>query len=94
MTARLRLVGVTLHPHFMIDDGENLTPLSVDPLSVPAAVWPNVVEWFAETTAAMRAEVEGTTDIDANPPGIPDDAFGCKDCGRVVVPDVEHRCRY
>lgn len=59
MRKRLRLVGVVLTPQFMVDDGDNIIPLSVDPITVPAAQWPNVVEGFAQAVAALREQVEG-----------------------------------
>lgn len=61
-TTRLRLVGVTLTPHFMVDDGEDLTPLQVNPIDVSVKDWPNVVGLFADATAQLREQVEGPAD--------------------------------
>jgi hypothetical protein len=37
---RLRLVEVRVQPVFMLDDGENLTPLEHPPTVIPAHEWP------------------------------------------------------
>jgi hypothetical protein len=39
MTARMRLVGWNVQPVVMADDGENLTPVQMNPLNIPAAQW-------------------------------------------------------
>lgn len=57
---RVRLVGVTIIPRFVVDDGENLADLKVDPLNVTAADWPTFV---ADNWAAL---VEGL-ETDLNP---------------------------
>jgi len=55
---RLRLVGMTLQPSIVADDGETLTPLSVNPMTIGAADWPNVVEVFAEALATLQADFD------------------------------------
>jgi hypothetical protein len=37
---RLRLVKVVIQPHFVLDDGENLTEQIANPVEVSAADWP------------------------------------------------------
>jgi hypothetical protein len=58
MTKRLRPVAFIVQPQFMVDDGENLTPLPVQPLTIGAADWPNVVEIVAVATEQLRQQVE------------------------------------
>jgi len=58
MSNRLRLISVTLTPAFVTDDGENLTPLSVQPITVLAADWPNVVAQFEDAVTQLRAQIE------------------------------------
>lgn len=56
--SRLRVIGFTVQPQFMVDDGENLTPLPVDPLNIPAAQWSDVLEIVASGVEQLRAQVE------------------------------------
>ncbi|MCA1571916.1 MAG: hypothetical protein LC798_16715 [Chloroflexi bacterium] len=56
--ARLRVVGYTVQPQMMMDDGESLVPLPVAPVSVSAAEWPNVVELVAKAVEQLRQQVE------------------------------------
>lgn len=56
---RLRVVGYIVQPQLMSDDGENLTPLSVNPVTIAAADWPTVVETMAAGIEHLRAQVEG-----------------------------------
>lgn len=58
---RLRVVGYLVQPQIMADDGENLTPLPVQPVTIPAADWPNVLEAVAIGIAQLRQQVEGPT---------------------------------
>ena len=39
MSARLRLVGWEIRPVCMVDDGDTLTPLPVEPQTITAAGW-------------------------------------------------------
>lgn len=55
---RLRPVAYVIQPQFMVDDGETLTPLPVQPLTVPVADWPNVVELVAGAVEQLRQQVE------------------------------------
>ncbi len=59
MTSRLRPVSYIIHPQFMVDDGDALTPLPVQPLTVPAADWSNVVSLMATAVEQLREQVEG-----------------------------------
>lgn len=59
MTARLRVVGYIVQPQVMVDDGETLVPLPVQPLTIPAADWPNVVGLMAGAVEQLREQVEG-----------------------------------
>ncbi|MDP8928681.1 MAG: hypothetical protein M3O70_08935 [Actinomycetota bacterium] len=52
MGRRLRIVGWQIQPVMMVDDGENLTPLPVQPVEVPHSRW----EEFAK--AGWRDAVE------------------------------------
>ena len=58
---RMRLVGWEVRPVVMVDDGDNLTPVPVDPMMVPAARWD---EFKAgkdeEALAGVRAQIEGS----------------------------------
>lgn len=56
---RLRTVSYVVQPQLMADDGENLTPLAVQPVTIAAADWPNVVELMAAGVEQLRAQVEG-----------------------------------
>jgi hypothetical protein len=58
VSGRLRIVGYLVQPQVMVDDGDNLTPLSVNPVNVSAADWPNVVELLADGVEQLRQQVE------------------------------------
>lgn len=49
---RLRLVGVTVALDVVVDDGDTLTPIQVQPIPVTAAQWPTF------DLAAVLAEIE------------------------------------
>jgi len=68
MTSRLRLVGVVLTPQFMVDDGDNLTPLPVESIPIAAVDWPRVVELFAQAVAVLRAQVEAPPEASTDSP--------------------------
>lgn len=51
----------------MVDDGDILTPLPVQPLTISAADWPNVVGLVAGAIEQLRQQVEGP----ASPPDAP-----------------------
>lgn len=56
---RLRVVGYLIQPQLMADDGETLTPLPVQPVTIPAADWANVREVVAAGIEQLRQQVEG-----------------------------------
>jgi hypothetical protein len=55
---RLRIVSFQVQPVLLVDDGENLSPLPVQPLNIPAERWGGVVEEMAAAIGRLRAEVE------------------------------------
>jgi hypothetical protein len=58
MTAKLRLISVTLQPEFVLDDGDNLTPIQTEPVKVVAAEWTDYPQkGFEEARAALEAEL-------------------------------------
>ncbi len=56
---RLRIVGYLVQPQLMADDGDNLTPLPVQPVAISAIDWPNVVELVSDAIEQLRPQVEG-----------------------------------
>ncbi len=58
MTNRLRVLQFVVQPVFVVDDGENLTPINVQPITIPAVDWPRVLELVAEGVAQLREQVE------------------------------------
>lgn len=59
MTGRLRLVGVTVTPSFVLDDGEHLTAVQVQSLQVTAADWPAYsTEGFTRDLALLQEQVD------------------------------------
>lgn len=60
MGKRLRLIHVVAQPVFVLDDGENLTPVEHGAVTIPAAEWPTysgerfpreVAEWEKQLNA-------------------------------------------
>ncbi|MGH3029285.1 MAG: hypothetical protein ACRDNE_00685 [Gaiellaceae bacterium] len=47
MSKRLRLVSVVVQPMVVIDDGSELTPAQVQPITFTAADWPTASERLA-----------------------------------------------
>lgn len=39
MSARMRVVGWRVQPIVMVDDGTDLTPLTIQPAEIPAREW-------------------------------------------------------
>lgn len=58
MTQRLRLVRIHIRPEVVIDDGETLTPLDVEPITLSPSEWAKFREdgWEA-ALQALAAEV-------------------------------------
>lgn len=51
----LRLLKVIVQPIFVLDDGEQLTEQTVEPIAVSAAEWPTyATTGFAEAFAVLR----------------------------------------
>lgn len=58
-TPRLRAVAYVVQPQLMVDDGETLTSLPVQPLTIPASDWPHAVAMIAGAFEQLRQQVEG-----------------------------------
>ena len=59
MSARMRLVGWEVRPVVMADDGENLTPVNINPQMIPAAAWQTFKDGGdAEALGSLRARIE------------------------------------
>ncbi len=58
MTNRLRVLQFVVQPVFVVDDGDNLTPIQVQPVTIPASDWPRVLDIIAEGVAQLREQVE------------------------------------
>lgn len=52
----IRVVQFIVQPILVDDDGTNLTPLQVQPITVPATGWP---QFSAETWPSLLAEQQG-----------------------------------
>ncbi len=59
MATRVRVVGYVVQPRLMVDDGENLYDLNVEPAQVSAVQWPNVVELMAGAVADVASKLAG-----------------------------------
>lgn len=57
--ARVRLVAVVVHPMFVLDDGQALTELSVEPTRISAADWPKVVDLLEEGRRKLEDQLNG-----------------------------------
>lgn len=59
MAKRLRLLKVIVQPVFVLDDGEELTELTTDPVIVAARDWPDYANTtFAESVADLREQFD------------------------------------
>ena len=57
---RLRVVAWRVQPVVMADDGENLTPVNVQPVEIPAREWQAFKDGGdEEALASIREQVEG-----------------------------------
>jgi hypothetical protein len=64
---RMRLVGWQVQPVLMADDGENLTPVQVQPQVIPAAQWKAFKDGGdEEALEGLRGQIE-----DGVPPAAP-----------------------
>lgn len=64
--ARVRVLGYSVQPQLVLDDGDTLTPLPVQPFNVPAADWLRVQEICAEAAARLQATLD---EQNTAPPG-------------------------
>ena len=55
---KIRLVAVTLQPELVVDDGNNLIKLVVDPVTVSSQDWPAVVQILAESIASLETKLD------------------------------------
>ena len=62
---RVRVVSYLVQPHLVLDDGDTLTPLAVQPITVTAADWPQVQEMCARAIEALQAQLGATGAIPA-----------------------------
>lgn len=61
MSKRVRVVQYVVHPVLVVDDGDNLDPLQVEPITVPAAGWAAFIDGgldhaLAELQEGLNAE--------------------------------------
>lgn len=62
MSNRLRIVSYLVQPQVMLDDGETLIPLNINPVTIAAVEWPNVIEHLASGIEELRQQVEGVAE--------------------------------
>lgn len=60
---RLRVVAYVIQPQLMADDGENLTPVTVNPVTIAAVDWPTVIERMAAGIEQLRQQIEGPAEV-------------------------------
>lgn len=59
LSKRMRVVGWNVQPVVMVDDGDNLTPVQVQPLQVPQADWQAFVDGgWQSSLETVREQVE------------------------------------
>lgn len=59
MSARVRLLRVTVQPEFVVDDGDTLSPLPLQAVEIPAAQWIEfAADNFAKAIAAIQEQVD------------------------------------
>ena len=57
---RVRVIRYLLQPDVVVDDGENLTALQVEPLALNAADWEQfVIEGLSEALIQLQAQQNG-----------------------------------
>lgn len=58
---RVRVVGWSVQPVLMVDDGENLTPLKIEAQMIPAAKWDEFKDGGdADAVAGICQQVEAS----------------------------------
>lgn len=61
MSKRLRIVQYLVQPVALVDDGDTLDPLPIEPIPVPAGRWAEFVETgLAEALADLQARIDQT----------------------------------
>jgi hypothetical protein len=58
VTGRVRLVGLVLSPQLVIDDGEHLTAVNANTLTIPAARLDNVPALVRDALAELQAQLD------------------------------------
>jgi hypothetical protein len=59
MSRKLRLLKVIVQPVFVLDDGDNLTEVSADPVVVSPEEWPTYpTSGFAQAVGALQAQID------------------------------------
>lgn len=65
MSKRLRLLKVVCQAVFVVDDGESLSEITAQPVTVPAADWPTYATGdFAVNVEKLRQQVESDADAE------------------------------
>jgi hypothetical protein len=65
---RMRLVGWSVQPVIMADDGDNLDPVQVQPQMIPAKDWQAFKQGGDEASLEqMRAQIEGPPAVAGEP---------------------------
>jgi len=64
--ARLRLLKVMVQPIFVLDDGEQLTEMSAQPVAVPPGDWPTFASTkFLQGVAALAQQIGADVSLSA-----------------------------
>jgi hypothetical protein len=61
---KVRVIGYVVTPQVVIDDGSDLTPVQVQPITVSAKEW---LPWVAEGLPAALAELETRANAEIDP---------------------------
>lgn len=63
---RLRIVAVAVQVQAFVDDGENLTPHPLPPITIPWSRWQEFVDGgFEQALGEVRQQVEAKSDDEA-----------------------------
>lgn len=66
---KLRLLYVTVQPHFVVDDGKDLEPIDHPPINIPGAEWPTYSsDRFQREVKAWEKELLGNRQQRRTPP--------------------------
>lgn len=58
MTGRIRLVGLVITPHLFLDDGEHLTAVNANALTIPAARLNDVPVLVRDALADLQTQLD------------------------------------